>query len=398
MRAANVYPLVAGDSAIRGRILAVGAGMTSAVIARQLAEAGFLVVVFDQRAYMGGNCYTYVDDATNITVHAHGPHIFHTNDEIVWHYVNQFADFRPYICQVKATSGGRVYSLPVNLLTINQFFGTTLSPSEARAFISAKADHAITEVRSFEDQALRFVGRELYEAFFHGYPIKQWGIHPRELPASVLKRLPVRFDYNDNYFDHRFQGIPSAGYTRMIDNLLDHPAIEVTLNRKFDPTDAVGFDHVFYSGAIDEWFHYDIGLLGYRTLDFEKSTHRGDFQGCAVMSYPEQSVPFTRITEHKYFMPWHTFDQTVVFHEYSRACQRGDVPFYPIRLVEEKSLLSHYVERARQLKNVSFVGRLGTYRYLDMDVCVKEALELSKQYIVNIEQQAKQPVFFNSPL
>lgn len=386
------------DSTYRSRVLAVGAGLTSSVVARQLAESGFHVTVFDQRPYVGGNCYTYEDKDTGITVHEHGPHIFHTDDEAVWAYVNNFADFRPYICQVKATTGGRVYSLPINLLTINQFFDKAFSPKEAEAFIGTKIDSSISDVRSFEDQALRFLGRELYDAFFHGYPIKQWGIPPSELPASVLKRLPLRFNYNDNYFSHRFQGIPLDGYTKLIERILDHPNIDIQLNRRFSSEDSADFQHVFYSGAIDEWFGFDLGLLGYRTLDFQKSTYDGDFQGCAVMSYPEQSVPFTRITEHKHFAPWQIFEKTVVFHEYSRACQKGDIPFYPIRLVNEKTILSLYVERANELKNVSFVGRLGTYRYLDMDVCVKEALELSRRYVLNHEMRVKQPVFFNSPL
>lgn len=391
-------PLEPNDSKFRGSVLLVGAGLTSSVIARQLADAGFYVTIYDQRNYVGGNCYTYEDAETGITIHAHGPHIFHTNNEEVWEYVNKFAHFHPYICQVKATTNGRVFSLPINLLTINQFFNKTFNPGEAQEFINSKADLSITEVRSFQDQALRFLGRELYEAFFHGYPIKQWGIEPHEIPASVLKRLPVRFDYNDNYFDHRFQGIPTEGYTKMMTSILDHSSIKVVLNRKFKPEDPETFDHIFYSGAIDEWFHYELGLLGYRTLEFQKSTHEGDYQGCAVMSYPDRTVPFTRITEHKHFMPWKKFSSTVVFHEYSKVCQKDDIPFYPIRLVDEKALLAKYVDRARELKGVSFVGRLGTYRYLDMDVCVKEALDLSDQFLSNHEKKMDQPVFFNNPL
>jgi UDP-galactopyranose mutase len=382
----------------KGKILAIGAGLTSSVIARQLAENGFYVHVIEQRPYVSGNCYTYDDSETGITVHAHGPHIFHTDDADVWDYVNKYAEFKPYTCQVKATTGNRVYSLPINLLTINQFFNKTFNPKEADIFIQSIGDQSTEDIKSFEDQALKFVGRQLYEAFFLGYPLKQWGIHPRQLPASILKRLPIRFDYNDNYFNHQFQGIPANGYTQLAQNILDHQNIEITLDRSVSSIDCAGYDHIFYSGAIDAWFNYDLGMLGYRTLDFEKSVHEGDFQGCAVMSYPEQNIPFTRVTEHKHFTPWKKFDKTVVFHEYSRLAQKEDVPFYPIRLVDEKTLLRDYVERANTLKNISFVGRLATYRYLDMDVCVKEALEASKAFLLNHEQGKIQPTFFNSPL
>lgn len=379
------------------KILIVGAGFSGAVIGRELALAGYKVDIFEQRDYIAGNCYTERDEETGIMVHRHGPHIFHTDNQTVWRYVQNFAVFHPYTCQVKATTRNRVFSLPINLLTINQFFGKTFSPDEAKAFLESKKEfHG--EVKSFEDQALAFLGRELYESFFKGYPIKQWGLHPRDLPASVLKRLPVRFDYNDNYYSHKFQGIPIEGYTVLIERIIEHNNITLHLNRPYASSDAAQYDHVFYSGRLDEWFDYRLGYLGYRTLRFEESRHVGDFQGCAVMSYPEESVPFTRVTEHKYFAPDQTYNKTIVFHEYSDDCKPGDLPYYPIRLVHEKKMLSEYIELAEKLNGVTFVGRLGTYRYLDMDITIAEALDSAKRFIELDQSLQTIPVFFNSPL
>lgn len=359
----------------------VGAGLSGAVIGRALAEAGYRVEVVDSRPHVAGNCHTERDVTTGVMVHVYGPHIFHTDDAEVWDYVNRFAAFMPYRNRVKTTSQGQVFSLPINLHTINQYFRQVLRPDEARAFIAAKADTSITEPRTFEEQALRFVGVELYEAFLKGYTIKQWGVHPSELPASILKRLPVRFNYDDNYFFHRFQGIPKDGYTPMVEAILDHPGITVHLNRSFARGEAAGYDHVFYSGPIDGWFGHEFGRLGYRTLDFERFTAEGDWQGCAVMNYGDQDVPWTRITEHKHFAPWESHAGSVLYREYSRACEPDDIPYYPIRMVEEKAMLAAYVEQARAETGVTFVGRLGTYRYLDMDVTIREALDCARLFL-----------------
>ncbi|MFN3954061.1 MAG: UDP-galactopyranose mutase [Pararhodobacter sp.] len=359
----------------------VGAGLSGAVTGRLLAEAGHRITVIEARDHIAGNCHTERCAETGVMVHRYGPHIFHTDDSEVWHYVNRFAEFHPYKNRVKATTGGRVYSLPINLLTINQFFGQTLRPDEARAFIEAQADRSITEPQNFEEQALRFVGPALYEAFFKGYTRKQWGCHPRELPASILKRLPVRFSYEDDYFNHRFQGMPAQGYTAMVAGILDHPLIDVHLNTRFTRQQANQYDHVFYSGPLDGWFGCDLGHLGYRTLDFERFTHHGDWQGCAVMNYGEESVPFTRITEHKHFAPWESHEGSVLYREYSRACGAEDIPYYPIRLVQERALLTDYMARARTEEGVTFMGRLGTYRYLDMDVTIREALDTARAFL-----------------
>lgn len=356
------------------KIAVVGAGFSGAVIAYELGRKGLCVDVYESRDHLGGNCYSYRDAATGVMVHKYGPHIFHTDNERVWKWVNQFVEFAPFINRVKSTVGGRVYSLPINLHTINQFFGKALSPNEAKEFIEGRADLSIGEPKNFEEQALRFIGKELYEAFFKGYTQKQWGIAPSDLPASILKRLPVRFSYDDNYFNHRFQGMPIDGYTPIFEKAFSLSGVSVKLGTAFQREQARDYDHVFYSGPLDAWFNYSEGRLGYRTLRFECEQHDGDYQGCAVMNYGDLDVPYTRISEHKHFAPWEKHEKTLIFKEYSSFCGVDDIPYYPIRLVEEKGLLKKYAEIAQQEKNVSFVGRLGTYRYLDMDVTIEEAL------------------------
>lgn len=364
------------------RICAVGAGFSGAVIARELAEAGRKVLVVDTRSHVGGNCHTYRDAESGVMVHAYGPHIFHTGDDLVWDYVNRFTVMMPYVNRVKANVGGRVYSLPINLHTINQFFDTALSPAEAKDFIAAKSKTYIEEPQTFEEQAQKFVGDEIYQAFFAGYTRKQWGVEPSSLPASILKRLPLRFTYDDNYFNHPHQGMPRDGYTSLIQNILSHENIEIRLQAAYEDLTET-FEHVFYSGPLDRYFNYSLGRLGYRTLDFEPIRAEGDYQGTAVMNYPDPNVPYTRISEHKYFAPWEekTFSKTIAFREYSRFCGESDIPYYPIRLVDEERLLRQYEELALSEKHVTFVGRLGTYQYLDMDVTISRALSVSKSYL-----------------
>ena len=380
------------------KIAVVGAGFSGAVIARELACAGHTVTVFDARPHLAGNCFSERDAATDVMVHVYGPHIFHTDNQVVWDYVRQFGEFMPYTNRVKSTVNGQVFSLPINLHTINQFFGKTFSPNEARIFIAAQADTSIDEPHNFEEQALKFIGRDLYEAFFKGYTIKQWGIAPTELPASILKRLPVRFNYDDNYFNHRFQGIPKEGYTAIVENILNHENISVRLNTAFAREHANAFEHVFYSGPIDAWFDHVLGRLAYRTLDFERGECEGDFQGCAVMNYGDVNVPHTRIAEHKHFAPWEAHERSVYFKEFSRACEPNDTPYYPIRQVNEKALLEQYVTLAQQERNVTFVGRLGTYRYLDMDVTIAEALDCAHRFLHAQTNGTTIPAFNLNPL
>lgn len=379
------------------RIAIVGAGISGAVIARALAEKKIKTTVYDKRPHLAGNCHTERDAQTGIMLHAYGPHIFHTDDKEVWNYVNNYAEFMPFINRVKAVSNGSIYSLPVNLHTINQFFNSTLNPDEARRFIESKADKSTCLPQNFEEQAISMIGRELYDAFFYGYTKKQWGCEPTELPASILKRLPVRFNYDDNYFNHKYQGMPKDGYTAMVENILKHELIEVKLNSKFNLAEHNDYEHVFWSGPLDEYFNYSDGRLGYRTLDFEKFYAEGDFQGNAVINYCDQNTPYTRVTEHKYFSPWEKFSNTVCYREFSRTCLADDIPYYPVRMVKEKALLNIYINKAMLLNNITFVGRLGTYRYLDMDVTIREALDVADKFISCQLHSHKMPVFNINP-
>jgi UDP-galactopyranose mutase len=380
-----------GNAGRPRRIAIVGAGLSGAVIGRTLAEAGCTVDVFDMRDHVAGNCHTERDQQTGVMVHVYGPHIFHTDDDEVWNYVNRFEAFEPYKNRVKATTGGSVYSLPINLHTINQFFGKTMRPDEARAFVGQLGDTSISEPQSFEEQALRFLGRDLYEAFFKGYTEKQWGCSPSKLPASILKRLPVRFNYDDNYFAHRHQGMPRGGYTKMVSAILDHPGITLHLRTRFDRGLTRDFQHCFYSGPLDLYFDYAHGRLAYRTLDFERFTYDGDYQGCAVMNYCDASVAHTRITEHKHFSPWEEHEGSVCYREYSRACGPDDIPYYPIRLMEDQAQLRLYLDAATQERDVTFVGRLGTYRYLDMDVTIREALDTARDFLLKQTNASETP-------
>lgn len=378
-------------------LLIVGAGLSGAVIGRHLAELGHKITVMEQRNHVAGNCHCARDAETGVLVHVYGPHIFHTDDAEVWAYVNRHATFLPFKHRVKTVSGGQVYPLPVNLHTINQFFRTAFSPKEAVAFLAQLACSTILDPQNFEQQALHLIGPQLYEAFFKGYTRKQWGVDPKQLPAAILKRLPVRFNYDDNYFFHAFQGMPEQGYTHLVARILDHPNIAVHLNSPFIRAQAAGFDHVFYSGPLDGWFGYDIGRLGYRTLDFERFSYAGDFQGCAVMNYADADVPWTRITEHKHFAPWENHAGSVLYREVSRACGPDDLPYYPIRLTQEQALLRAYATRAQRERGVTFVGRLGTYRYLDMDITIREALDTARLFAARHAQGQAIPAFVVPP-
>lgn len=376
----------------------VGAGFSGAVIARELAERGYQVDVFDIRPHVAGNCHTARDEESGVMLHVYGPHIFHTSNERVWAYVQRWDRFMPFINRVKAHARGKVHSLPINLMTINQLFGKQFSPAEAKDFIAAQADQSITDPQSFEDQALRFVGREIYETFFRGYTRKQWGMEPSALPASILKRLPVRFNYDDNYYASKFQGIPEHGYSYIVERILDHANIKVHLGTTFAREQAADYAHVFYSGPIDVWFGFPEGRLGYRTLDFEIVRGDGDVQGNPVINYCDESVPYTRVAEHKHFTPWEQHEKSVLYREHSRLCEAGDTPYYPIRLVHDKERLERYVGLAQAEKNITFIGRLGTYRYLDMHITIAEALEASECFLAAREAGEAVPTFCVDPL
>lgn len=361
------------------KIAIVGAGFSGSVIARELAENGFSVEVYESRSHVAGNCHTERHQ-TGVMVHKYGPHIFHTDDEEVWEYVNRWGTFMPFINRVKTNQGGSIYSMPINLHTINQFFDLDLCPKGARLHIDMIGED-IPDPQNFEEQALSMIGRDLYEAFFKGYTKKQWGRDPKELPASILKRLPVRFNYNDNYYNHKYQGIPQNGYTKIVENILDHSNIKVYLNTEFDPLERHDFDHTFWSGPIDAFFKYEFGKLAYRTLDFQEFVDNGDHQGNAVINYPDESIPYTRITEHKHFAPWENHENTVCYREFSRECEDEDIPYYPVRLVKDKDSLNQYLEAADSEKKVTFIGRLGTYQYMDMDVTIRQALNQVRHFL-----------------
>ncbi len=394
------------------KIRVIGAGFSGAVAARQLADKlPCQIEVWDERNHIGGNCHTERDRDTGIMIHRYGPHIFNTHSERVWSYVRQFADFRPFINRVKAVTARGVFSLPINLLTINQFFGKAMDPTEAEAFVKSLGDKKIKEPANFEEQALKMLGPDLYEAFFEGYTLKQWGCHPTELPASILKRLPIRFSYDDNYYDRRFQGIPAEGYTEVVRSILDHPRIHIQLGKSFQPSlsqnpEGEKIDLLIYTGPIDAFFDYSEGRLGYRTVDFEKiQTDAHDYQGNAVINYTAAAVPWTRIHEHKHFAPWETHKQTVAFREFSKETGLGDIPYYPKRLASDMDLLRRYRELAENpharvggANRVCFLGRLATYRYMDMETVIGEALEFTDKAADNLARGIPVPVFHNEKI
>lgn len=364
------------------KYLIIGAGFSGAVIAEQLShKKNVSILVLDERDHAGGNCYTERDQKTGILEHKYGPHIFNTNDKVVWDYLSQFCKICPFVNRVKALYKGEVYSIPVNLHTINQFFRKSFNPETAKAFIESLQDRSILEPSNFEEQALKMMGKELYMAFFYFYTKKQWGCEPSELPASIIKRLPVRFNYNDNYYDNQLQGIPENGYTPVFEKLLGNPGIKVQLNTKYTDSFPVDeFDHVFYTGPLDAFFNFKHGRLSYRTVYFEKGYSVGDFQGNAVINYTDDSVPYTRIHEHKHFSPREHFKETIYFREFSKETGENDIPFYPKRLPDDMKKLKLYQNDAVKLNKFTFSGRLATYRYMDMQHVIKEALEIADKY------------------
>jgi len=382
---------------MKQRFLIVGAGFSGCVLAHQLAKTlDCEIDIWDERNHLGGNCNTHRDAETGVMVHQYGPHIFNTDKKEIWDFVNSFGEFRPYVHRVKAMSNGKIYPLPVNLQTINQFFDKSFTPAEAKAFIATQGDQSIEEPANFEEQALQFIGNDLYKAFFYGYTKKQWGCEPTQLPASILKRIPVRFNYDDNYHNNLYTGIPVDGYTAIMQQMIASDQIKLSLQKKYDAaTDVHSFDHVFYTGPIDAYFNYSNGRLGYRTVTFEEHRATGDFQGATQMNYCDEEVPFTRIAEHKHFTPWEQHDKTIYFKEFSKETEENDVPYYPKRLENDKVLLLQYRLLAEQQRQVSFLGRLATYRYMDMHHVIGEALLFSELFVQSLQQNTPAPVFPN---
>lgn len=364
------------------RYLVVGAGFFGAVIAEHLArDRGVRVVVIDRRPHIGGNCYSEVDPDTGIEYHRFGTHIFHTSNPRVWAYIQRFTGFNGYRHQVLAVYRNRVYQMPINLETINAFYGVNLRPFEVDGFLAGEvAREAVAEPRNLEEKAVSLVGRPLYEAFIRGYTEKQWGRDPRTLPASIIQRLPFRRNFDESYYFDPWQGIPTDGYTALFRRLLDHPNIDVYLGVDYrDLRHRVSSRClVVYSGSVDRFFDYRHGRLECRTLVFEKEVLPvGDYQGTAVMNYPEPEVPYTRIHEPRHLHPERAYptDQTVIFREYPRL-DRDDSPFYPVSSPENDRLLARYAEERRRVPNVVFGGRMGDFRYYDMDKTIERAMEI----------------------
>jgi len=353
--------------------LIVGAGFAGSVLAERLAsQQGARVLLMDRRNHIGGNAYDHYDRA-GVLVHQYGPHIFHTNSERIVRYLSKFTQWRPYEHRVLARVQDRLLPVPINRATVNGFFGLDLKEGEIADFLAGKAEMR-EDIRSSEDVVVSKVGRELYEAFFRFYTLKQWGVEASELDKSVAGRVPVRHGDDDRYFSDSFQSMPLHGYTRMFENMLDHDNISVLLNTDFrDVRDEFDYRHVIYTGPVDEYFDYRFGPLPYRSLRFEHRTlERPIFQSAAVVNHPSLEVPFTRVTEYKH-LTGQVHPHTSISYEY--PTDEGD-PYYPVPRPENASLYARYAALADAEKNVSFVGRLATYRYYNMDQVVAQALTL----------------------
>lgn len=368
-------------------LLVVGSGFFGLTIAERAASAGKKVVVIDRRSHIGGNAYSEAEPETGIEVHRYGAHLFHTSNETVWEYVNRFTSFTNYQHKVYSNYRGEVYPLPINLGTINQFFRAAYGPDEARALIAEQAEEFDTkQAQNLEEKGISLIGRPLYEAFIRDYTAKQWQTPTTELPAEVISRLPVRYTYDNRYFNDTHEGLPTEGYTAWLENMADHPNIEVRLDTDFFDTSqplnkdaVVGTVPVVYTGPVDRYFDYAEGELGWRTLDFEQEVRQtGDFQGTSVMNYAGSEVPYTRIHEFRHFHPERDYpkDKTVIMREFSRFANRDDEPYYPVNTPEDRERLLAYRQLTEGEDGVLFGGRLGTYQYLDMHMAIGSALTM----------------------
>lgn len=363
-------------------LIVVGSGFFGLTIAERAAsEENLKVLVLEKRAHIGGNAYSEPEPETGIEVHRYGAHLFHTSNEKVWNYVNKFTDFTGYQHRVFAMHNGTAYQFPMGLGLINQFFGRYYSPEEARELIQEQTDGMDPkDATNLEEKAISLIGRPLYEAFIRDYTAKQWQTDPKELPASNITRLPVRYTFDNRYFTDTYEGLPVAGYTAWLENMAAHENIEVRLNTDFfGVREELPDVPVVYTGPLDRYFDYSEGRLGWRTLDFEMEVlDIPDFQGTSVMNYNDADVPYTRIHEFRHFHPERDYpkDKTVIMKEYSRFAEADDEPYYPINTPEDREMLKKYRELAAQEKNVFFGGRLGTYQYLDMHMAIASALTM----------------------
>ncbi|MEV4595986.1 UDP-galactopyranose mutase [Amycolatopsis sp. NPDC049253] len=367
-------------------LVVVGSGFFGLTVAeRAAAELGKKVLVLERRSHLGGNAYSEADPETGIEVHKYGAHLFHTSNKRVWEYVNRFTEFTGYQHRVFAKVKDQVYSFPMNLGLINQFFGKSHSPDEARELIAKQASEFQTDAaENLEEKAISLVGRPLYEAFIRGYTAKQWENDPKNLGANIITRLPVRYTFDNRYFNDTYEGLPVDGYTAWLEKMAEHENIEIRLNVDyFDVRDQIpAGTPTVYTGPLDRYFDYSAGRFTWRTVDFESEVApTGDFQGAPVVNYNDQEVPYTRIIEFRHFHPERDYpkDKTVIFREFSRFATEDDEPYYPINTPENREKLEAYRELAKaeaREKNVLFGGRLGTYKYLDMHMAIGSALSM----------------------
>ena len=368
-------------------LVVVGSGFFGLTIAERCAtELGLNVLVIERRHHLGGNAYSEAEPETGIEVHVYGAHLFHTSNEKVWDYVNRFTKFTSYQHRVFAKYQGQVYSFPMNLGLINQFFGRSHTPDEARALIAEQSSEIATEdATNLEEKGISLIGRPLYEAFVKGYTAKQWQTDPKHLSADIITRLPVRYNFENRYFNDTYEGLPVDGYTAWLTRMADHPNIEIRLETDFlDAENGLAAEFkgkvpIVYTGPVDEYFGNSEGRLSWRTVDLEAEVlDVDDFQGTSVMNYNDIDVPWTRIHEFKHFHPERTYlpGKTVIVHEYSRAATEDDEPYYPINTAEDRATLLKYRELAKQEPMVLFGGRLGTYKYLDMHMAIGSALSM----------------------
>ncbi len=374
-------------------LVVVGSGFFGLTIAERVAaELGKRVLVLERRSHIGGNAYSEPEPETGIEVHRYGAHLFHTSNEKVWEYVNRFTKFTGYQHRVFARVADQVYAFPMNLALINQFFGRSHTPDEARALIAEQSSEFETkDAQNLEEKAISLIGRPLYEAFIKGYNVKQWQTDPRELDASIITRLPVRYTFDNRYFNDTYEGLPVDGYTAWLERMATHENIEVRLDVDyFDVRDQIpAGTPTVYTGPLDGYFGYSEGALSWRTLDFEQEVldTTGDFQGTTVVNYNDADVPYTRILEFRHFHPERDYptDKTVIVKEYSRFAGPGDEPYYPVNTPENRAKLVRYRELVRKETanaNVVFGGRLGTYKYLDMHMAIGSALTMFSNRLV----------------
>lgn len=367
-------------------LIVIGAGIFGLTIAERMAnELGKKVLVLDKRDHIGGNCYSEFDEETGIECHKYGAHLFHTSDEEVWQYVNKFTKFTDYIHKVYTTHNDEVFPMPINLGTINQFYHKALTPIEAEKLIADEAGkYADIEPKNLSEQGIKLIGQPLFDAFIKNYTAKQWQTSAEDLPASIITRLPVRYNYNNGYFSNTYEGLPIDGYEKMFQNMVDSTdgKIEVQLNTDyFDVRDDFVGIKTIYTGPIDRYFDYSEGELDWRSLELKKEIIKvDDFQGCPVMNYADLEPKYTRIHEFKHFHPEREYEKavgkTVIVREYSKTWTTGDEPYYPVNTEENMAKLAKYQQLAAKEPNVVFGGRLGEYAYYDMDKTFASALEL----------------------